>query len=508
MPSAATSHQPPPTAPGALPLLGHSLRLVRDPLPFVGGLREQGELVRIRVGTRPALVVCHPSLVHEVLVTQAHRFEKGGIIFEHLKPVSGNGLFTVEEPDHLRHRRLMQPAFTKPAIAAYTQIMAEEAHRLSEAVGRAGTADIKAATRPAVARILLRSIFPTMPPERVLHFLRCLDTVFAGVFARIVLPVDFLHELPLPRNVRYQRALEQSWATATSIVAEARAAQRSGAHGAGLLPEFMRAGAGVGTDAGTGAAAGADTDRRAQAGTGAGSNADADTNTNTGTGTGTGTGKNPAPGTGFTDTQLRDQVMSLLLAGSENAATVVALACHHLAHDPRVERLLHAEVDSLPATPDAGLVASLPYTARVATEILRLYPPVWCIDRRAQENFTLAGHRFPAGTDVIVSPYLLHHDPELFPDPEHFLPERWEPGRTSERARAAFIPFGAGNRKCIGDAFGMAEATVLLAVLTRSWRLRPAPGARVRVLARAPLAARGVVMRVEKRTEVPADRGQ
>ncbi|KWT63899.1 hypothetical protein ADL21_00660 [Streptomyces albus subsp. albus] len=441
-----------PTAGGALPLVGHSGRLLRNPLGFLAECRRTGDLVRIQVGPKPAVLVCRADLAHAVLVEQAQHFEKGGIIFEHLRPISGNGLFTVDRAHHLRDRRLIQPVFTRPAIAGYVPVMSEEAQRLSAGFRDRRTVDVKAETRLATIRILIRAIFPTARPEQVERFLTLLDIVFAGVYARIAVPIAAAHRLPLPRNRRFQHALALAWATAGDIVAEARASSGRPADAGGLLPAFMRARPG---------------DGRA----------------------------------GFTDAQLRDQVMSLLLAGAENAATVVALACHHLAHAPRHERLLHAEVDEAltGAAIGAADVARLPRTSRVVTEILRMYPPVWAFDRRAQQTVSLGGYHLPAGTDVVVSPYLFHHDPAVFPDPERFDPDRWDRDGIPEAARDAFLPFGAGSRKCLGDNFGMAEATVLLATLARSWRLRSAPASRVRVLAHAPLTVKSLRMTADPR---------
>ncbi|MFH8409074.1 cytochrome P450 [Streptomyces sp. NPDC018019] len=435
------------TAGGALPLLGHSGRLLREPFAFLSECRRNGDLVKIRVGPRPAVLVCRADLAHEVLIDQAHHFEKGGVIFEHLRPISGNGLFTVERPAHLRDRRRMQPAFTRPAIDGYAPIMSEEAQRLSDALRGTGTADIKAQARRATIRILIRSIFPTARTTQVERFLTLLDTVFAGVYARIAVPIGAAHRLPLPHNRRFQRALALAWETAEDIVKQAREHSGTATDAHGFLPAFMRSG-----------------------------------------------GREGEPG--FTDAQLRDQVMSLLLAGSENAATVVGLACHHLAHAPRAERRVHAEVDDVLADRAivAGDIPRLPHTMRTVTEILRMYPPVWALDRRAQRPVDLGGRRLRPGTDLVISPYLFHHDPVLFPDPERFAPDRWEPGALKQEARDAFIPFGAGSRKCLGDNFGMAEAVILLAALARDWRLRPAPATRVRIAAHAPLTVKGLWM--------------
>ena len=207
-------------------------------------------------------------------------------------------------------------------------------------------------------------------------------------------------------------------------------------------------------------------------------------------------------GAGMSDRQLRDEVMTIFLAGHETTANALTWTWTLLARHPEVERTLHAELDSVlasgPLDPDAA--ARLPYTRMVIAESLRLYPPAWGIGRRAVEDFTIGGYTIARDTVVLVSQFLLHRDARYYPDPQAFDPERWLPERQASRPKFAYFPFGAGNRVCIGESFALLEAVLVLAALARRWRLelldrapidmkpgitlRPAGRVRMRVRAR------------------------
>ena len=187
---------------------------------------------------------------------------------------------------------------------------------------------------------------------------------------------------------------------------------------------------------------------------------------------------------------LRDEVVTLLVAGSETTANTLSWAYYLLARHAEAERRLHAEVDALlaprgrrnEAVPlEAADLERLPYTRRVITETLRLYPPAYLLGRQAVEDVVLEGYRIPAGTTVLMSQYLMHRDARFFPDPEAFLPDRWaapEPGSAAPAPpRCAFFPFGDGPRVCIGEPLAWLEATLILATLSYRWRLRLPPAA-------------------------------
>ena len=184
---------------------------------------------------------------------------------------------------------------------------------------------------------------------------------------------------------------------------------------------------------------------------------------------------------GMTDEQLRDEAMTLLLAGHETTANALTRSWYLLSQHPDVEARLHAELDAVleERRGEAADVPRLPYTSAVLAESMRLYPPAWVIGRRAVLEYEVAGYRVPRGSIVLLSQWVMHRDLRFFPDPERFDPERWTEEARAARPRFAYFPFGAGPRICIGEQFAWIEGVLVLATLARRWRLRRAPGQRV-----------------------------
>jgi cytochrome P450 len=188
---------------------------------------------------------------------------------------------------------------------------------------------------------------------------------------------------------------------------------------------------------------------------------------------------------GLTGRQLHDEVVSILIAGTDSVAATLSWVFHEVGRHPDVERRLHVELDRLDQPPaDLEGLQLLEYTGRVLAETLRLHG-LWMVMRRTLAPVDLGGVRIPAGAEVLYSLYALHRDPAVFAEPDHFDPDRWLPERVREVPRHAFVPFGAGAHRCLGEHFGVAEATVATAAIAGRWRLRPVPGHRVREVATA-----------------------
>ena len=216
-----------------------------------------------------------------------------------------------------------------------------------------------------------------------------------------------------------------------------------------------------------------------------------------------------APGGGaLPDRQVRDEVVTILMAGHETTANALTWTWHLLAESPDVEAELHAELDSVLAgrPPGAGDMAGLDLARRVITESMRLYPPVWITTRRLLRRRELGGVDIPPPALLLISPWLLHRDPQLFPNPERFDPDRWS-GQQTHRPRYAYLPFGAGPRQCIGNGFAITEAVMVLATTAQRWSLRPLPG---RVVVPQPLITLrprdGLPARVHQRRRASAER--
>lgn len=423
------------TAPGIFPSIGQGIALFRRPLEFLNSLPEQGDLVEIRLGPQRAWMVCHPELVHRIL-RDTRTFDKGGPQYERLRVLMGDGVVTCPHAQHRRQRRLLQPTFRPARVAAQTQVMAEEAESLCRGWRSGQRVDVSAATLGLTTRLISRLLLSdSLSPAAADEVRHCLAAIVRGLFVRTVLPVDALFRLPTPANRRYGRAVERVRELIDAAVAE----RRRGTPRDDLLGLLLAA---------------------AEAEDG---------------------------GIPVGDREVHDQLVSLLLTGSESPSMCLASAFSLLARHPEVERRLHAEVDTVleGRLPDADDLPRLVYTRSVLTETLRHSPPGWLFTRVTTRETELAGRLLPRGTTVLYSPYLLHHDPVSFPEPDRFLPERWLEGETAAGRHGALIPFAAGSRKCIGDLFSMTEMTVTLATVAGRWRLRhpagrvapPRPGA-------------------------------
>lgn len=203
----------------------------------------------------------------------------------------------------------------------------------------------------------------------------------------------------------------------------------------------------------------------------------------------------------LSDAEITDELMSIFIAGMETVSATLSWTWHLLASHPSVESRMHSEIDSILNGEPIGHsdLRALPFTGRIITESLRLYPPGWLFTRTTTIDTQLGEHFIAADTTVIYSPYLIHHQAALYPNPERFDPDRWDSEEGRMPQRGAMIPFGGGARKCIGDVFGVTEATLALATIATNWRLTPVPGTRVRPGLGAVLYPDGQLMRITAR---------
>ncbi|MEV6420806.1 cytochrome P450 [Streptomyces sp. NPDC051662] len=440
-----------PLAPGGLPLLGHLLPMLRDPVDFLASLPVHGDAVRIRLGTASVIVVCTPELTRQVLLND-RVFDKGGPIFDRIREVAGNGLGTCPHSDHRRQRRLVQPAFHRDRMPGYAEVMAAQIRSATDRWRTDRDLDVLAELTHLTATTLVETMLSsTLSPTTLHDAVEDLATVMSGIYRRTIAPQ--LNVLPTPGNRRYFRARTRLRKMLSEIIADRR---NDGTDRGDLLSALLVA---------------QDTD---------------------------GTGQDQ----GLTDTEISDQVISLFLAGAEATATALAWALHLVAIHPDIERRLHDEVDRVLCGGSATFthLPELEMTGRVVTETLRLYPPVWMFSRTVTADTRLGDHSVPAGSAIIFSPYLVHHRGDLFDEPDSFDPDRWD-GRRPQPPRNGFIPFGSGARKCVGDEFGTNEVVLALATITARWRLVPASRHEVRPAAALALTPRGLRMRVIDRAE-------
>ncbi|MBT2506536.1 cytochrome P450 [Streptomyces sp. ISL-98] len=423
------------TAPGALPGLGHMVPLLRHPTEFLASLPEHGDLVEIRLGRTRAYVPCHPELLRQVL-TDDRTFDKGGTYYDKARDMAGNGVATCPHQDHRRQRRLIQPAFHRTQLERYGLVMEAEVGVLTDSWGDEPVVDAYPELYSLAARIVTRTLFGTHVDEDVVAGIRrSFEAAFSGFFRQMFMP-EALRRLPLPANLRHRRALRHLRGTVERIIAEYR---RSGADRGDLLSVLLAA-------------------------------------------------RDEGDGAGMADGEIHDQVVTVLAAGTETVAATLTWACYLLSQNPAAQRELHEEVDTVLKGGPAGWgdIPQLPYTDHVINETIRLYPPGWLFTRVTATDVELAGRHLAQGTTVVISPAPVHRHSSVFERPLEFDPGRWAEDRAAALPRGAFVGFGAGPRKCIGDGFGAAECAMALATMVSGRSIRCEPGADVRPV---PLAA-------------------
>lgn len=447
------------TAPGIFPTVSHGIALFRRPLDFLNSLPGYGDLVEIRLGPLRAWVVCHPELVHQVLM-DARTFDKGGPLYDRLRTLLGDGVGTCRHEAHRRQRRLLQPGFRKARVDDQTELMGEETESVCREWRAGQEIDVSATMLTLSARVISRVLFSdSLDSATAAEVHSCLVTIVRGLFLRTVVPVEALFRVPTPANRRFQHASARLRAIVDAAIVERRRGTPS-SDPDDLLGVLLAA------------------------------------------------ARSDGEGASITEEEVRSQVLTLIFAGAETTSLCLASAFELLARHPEEERRLHSEVDVVLADgrpPGRDELPRLVHTRNVVTETLRHRPPGWLFTRVTTQETELARQRLPRGATVVYSPYLLHHDPASFPDPDRFLPDRWRPGQAVAVPPKAMIPFAAGARNCIGDTFAMAEATVAVAFIARHWRLRRLPGHVERLRPSASLGPRGLVMVCEPRSPRPAD---
>jgi len=442
-----------PLAPHSLPLLGHAIALLRDPLKFTASLPGRGKLVRIRLGPFSVLMVCDPALTRQVLLDD-RTFDKEGPVIERIREVAGDGLSTCPHSRHRRQRRLCQPSFHTQRLGSYAEVFAAAAQETASSWHDGQVIDVVREMMSLTARATMETIFSgSLPPEVVQQCIDDTTALVRGVFRRMMTP-QVLNWVPFPHNRRYDQARGRLLRVVERIIADRRADPAD--HG-DLMSSLLAA-----------------VDTESEAG-----------------------------GRQLTDAELTDQVLTFFIGGTETTANTLALAFYLLATHQDVADALHAEIaGSWTGSPaaDAQLPAAHGLAGRVLSETLRLYPPAWLFTRTVMEDTELGDLRLPAGSVVAVSPYLIQRLPDLYQNPDGFDPGRW---LDTQPDRLAYLPFGAGARKCIGDRFAVTEASLALWAIGSRWKLVPVSGKPFRPSVESTINARGLKLRVVDRAGRP-----
>ena len=385
-----------------------------------------GDVSLVRIGLSPVLLLMHPDDIQRMLVVEQRKFTKGYALSK-TRRLLGNGLLTSEGDFHLRQRRLVQPAFHRERLKGYAAAMLEAIARIQETWLAGEQRDVHADMMHLTLDIAGSALFSADVRGEVAHVAETLELSLRMANLQLMPFAEVLEYLPIPwvRDLRRGRARMD--ALIFRLIAEGRA---RGTDSGDLLSMLVAA-------------------RDAE-----------------------------GDGTGVTDRQLRDELVTLMMAAHETTANALTWSWYLLSQHPEVEARLHAEIDHVLGrrAPTIDDVPNLRYARAVMAESMRLYPPAWTLERIVSEPFEAGGYRAQPGTTVLACQYLVHRDPRWWPEPERFDPSRWlDPAPA--RPKFAYFPFGAGTRVCVGEHFAWMEGTFAIAAIAQRWSLRYAGGA-------------------------------
>jgi cytochrome P450 len=447
-------------------------RMIRDPLATYGALqREYGDAVRIPLSRkRIFFLLSRPEYAEHVLVTHQDSYVKA-FTYRPLKAFLGDGLLTAEGAVWRRHRRLVQPVFSHRHVQSFAPAIVEAARKRFAGWTPGTTVDVAAEMRTFTMDVIGRVLFGTDLAGDAEPVSRAVSRLQSSVMLVSMLPsfvplkrVRTVAERAVPSVGQASDTLES---LVTRIIDDRIAAPHDDP--SDLLDLLMAAGPAAGPAAG------------AAAGPAAGAAA------------GPAAGPDEQP---LHRDEIHDEVMTLVLAGHETTANTLTWALTLLSRFPAARDRLAAEVAEVlgDRDPQAHDVDALPWTQAVVNETMRLYPPAWTVERDAVEDDNIAGVRVAAGDTVAISPYLLHRNPEFWPNPQGFDPRRFQPDSASIRPRYAFMPFGGGRRICVGAGLAQLEATLALAVLAQTATVDLLPTVALRARADVTLHPRGPVL--------------
>jgi cytochrome P450 len=447
---------------------------LRKGLPFVGVLpqfrknppvflettaRDHGDLVHFRLGPQDIYLVSNPDWIKDILVTHQTNFTKSRFL-ERAKILLGEGLLTSEGEFHRLQRRLVQPAFHRDRLIGYASAMVETTAQTREHWTNGAQLDMSREMMRLTLGVVAKTLFNADVSSDADEIGNALTQVMV-LFDMVLMPFsEWIEKLPLPSVRRFEKARDFLDKTIYGIIAERRAGKEDKGDLLSMLLLAQDEDGGAGMSAGTGA--------------------------------------------GMNDKQIRDEALTLFLAGHETTANALMWVWYLLSENPSAAQTFYDEVDSvlqgrLPTFDD---LPRLKYTEWVFAESMRLYPPAWVIGRRAIADYSIAQYAIPAKSILMLSPWVVHRDPRWFPEPAQFRPERWSEPDT--RPKFAYFPFGGGMRVCIGERFAWMEGVLLLATVAQQWKFKLVPGHPVATAALITLRAKhGMKMVAERRPASP-----
>jgi len=417
-----------PPGPASKFFIGSARDFARDRLGFITQYHKTyGDFVHFRMFGRHAYMINDPDLVRFILVEHPELFHKTPLFKRATHNVIGNGLLTSEGEFHKRQRRLAQPAFHHQRIASYGDIMVDFTSAMLDEWESRATLDIHEAMMQLTMQIVARTLFHADVAEDAHKIGEAITAGLRSATRRTSTPLALPDWVPTRANREAKRQIAILHQTIDRIIADHHTVSTDQGD---LLSMLMLA--------------------------------------------------EDEDGGRMSDQQLRDEAMTIFIAGHETTANALTWTFFLLAQQPEVERKLQEEIAVLEQVPPTTAdLARLPYTERVIKESMRLYPPAWIVPRLAISDFELGGYPIRRNSILFTSPYTLHRHPHYFPDPERFSPERWTPEFEKTLPRYAYFPFGGGPRVCIGNGFAMMEANLVLATILQRNQLRLTPGQQI-----------------------------
>ncbi len=426
-------------------------KLQSDPMGYLlNAAQKYGDVVHFEIGPVNIFMLSHPDDIRDVLVTNNKNFIKGQGL-QRAKNLFGEGLLTSEGEFHLRQRRMIQPAFHRQRIAAYGETMIEYGAHFRECWRDGDALDFEREMMRLTLAIVGKTLFATDVEHQADEVRDALGDMTDALNGLTVPLVGMLGPVPSDKQKRFDHAKARLDKIIFDMIAEWRA---NPSDRGDLLSMLLMAQDVEGDGARMG------------------------------------------------DQQVRDEAITLFLAGHDTTAHALTWTFYLLAQNPDAEKKLHAELDGVlgDRLPRVSDLERLPYTRMVLSEAMRLYPPAWSLGRRAIADYVLRDYVIPAGASVIMSQWVVHHDARWYREPFAFEPERWTTEAQAARPKFAYFPFGGGPRMCIGDQFAWMEGTLLLATIAQQWQPRVAPDARVELKPMITLGSKhGVKMMLHQR---------